>query len=98
MPADLATVTLDDFAPLLEQTFEIATPAGVLPVTLKEARALGMAKRAGGAYSLIFVSAPGPYLQQAIYPVQHSALGTLEIFLVPIGPQHGGNGYEAVFT
>jgi hypothetical protein len=30
--------------------------------------------------------------------VNHPALGAMEIFVVPIGPLDGGNGYETVFT
>ena len=45
-----------------------------------------------------FVAPAGPFLPQAIYPVMHPALGTMEIFLVPVGPLAGGNGYHAVFT
>jgi hypothetical protein len=37
-------------------------------------------------------------LPQGIYPVEHPALGMMEIFLVPVGPTSGGNGYNAVFT
>jgi hypothetical protein len=53
--------------------------------------------RAGGAFSLLFTAPSGPWLPQAIYPVQHPTLGTMEIFLVPVGPESGGNGYQAVF-
>jgi len=47
---------------------------------------------------LTFLSPPGPFLPQAIYPLQHPAFEALDLFLVPIGPKDGGNGYEAVFT
>ena len=42
--------------------------------------------------------AAGTSLPQAIYPLTHPALGMMEIFLVPIGPLAGGNGYQAIFT
>ena len=35
---------------------------------------------------------------QVTYPLAHPELGTLEIFIGPIGPMDGGNGYQAVFT
>jgi hypothetical protein len=28
----------------------------------------------------------------------HPSLGTMEIFLVPVGPVAGGNAYQAIFT
>jgi len=46
----------------------------------------------------MFLSPRGPFLPQAIYPLANPALGTLEIFLVPLGPQGDANSYEAVFT
>jgi hypothetical protein len=54
--------------------------------------------RKGGAFALTFMSPPGPFLQQSTYPLEHPALGTLELFIVPLGPKAGGNSYEAVFT
>jgi hypothetical protein len=37
-------------------------------------------------------------LPQRIYQVDHERLGTLDIFLVPIGPDGQGMCYEAVFN
>ena len=70
----------------------------MVPLRLAKTESVGQAHREGGAFSLLFVAPAGPFLPQAIYPVQHPALGTLEIFLVPVGPVPGGNGYHAVFT
>ena len=39
-----------------------------------------------------------PILPQSIYRVEHETMGTLEIFLVPIGPDAQGMRYEAVFN
>jgi hypothetical protein len=38
------------------------------------------------------------YLIQAIYRVEHAAMGSLDLFLVPLGPDKNGMRYEAVFT
>ena len=54
--------------------------------------------RDGGAFSLTLQSAPGPFLPQATYPIAHPKLGTLEMFIVPLGPKNGGNQYEVIFT
>jgi hypothetical protein len=35
---------------------------------------------------------------QRIYPLDHETLGSLELFLVPIGPDERGLLYEAIFT
>jgi hypothetical protein len=37
-------------------------------------------------------------LPQQIYKVEHDRMGTMEIFLVPIGPDEKGMRYEAVFN
>jgi hypothetical protein len=95
---DLATLKIDDFVAHLDSTFEMQTPAGVVPLKLVKADPAGDSGRAGGAFSLLFAAPKGTSWPQAIYPVKHASLGTLEIFLVPIGPLSGGNGYQAIFT
>gem|GEM_PF-1384685 len=50
------------------------------------------------AYSLLFLGPPQPVLPQRIYSLGHAGMGELKIFLVPIGYQQDGIGYEAVFT
>jgi hypothetical protein len=97
-PADLATLTIGDFTPRLQEAFAMQTAGGVVPLKLVEVLPHGQTKRAGGAFSLLWVTPAGPWLPQATYPVVHEVLGTMEIFLVPIGPMPGGNGYQAVFA
>jgi hypothetical protein len=38
------------------------------------------------------------HYQQAIYTIEQSALGTMQIFLVPVGCNEKGVQYEAVFS
>jgi hypothetical protein len=95
---DLATLRIDDFAPHRDTVFDMQTPAGVVPLKLVKVDPAGDSGRAGGAFSLLFVAPAGPWLAQAIYPLEHPALGRMEIFLVPVGPASGGNGYYATFT
>jgi hypothetical protein len=95
---DIAALRIGDFTPHLDEVFEMKTAGGVVALKLAKVAPAGDSGRAGGAFSLIFVAPKGPWLQQAIYPVQHPALGAMEIFLVPIGPMRDGNGYQAVFT
>jgi hypothetical protein len=98
MPVELAKVTAEDFAARIDDDFLVPTSAGEVPLKLVEVRRLGKAIREGGAFSLTFLSPPGPFLPQAVYPLQHPTLGALDLFLVPLGPKDGGNSYEAVFT
>jgi hypothetical protein len=96
--ADLAALGIGDFTPHLEATFDMQTAGGVVPLKLAKVDPAGDSGRNGGAFSLIFVAPEGPWLPQGMYPVQHPVLGTMEIFLVPVGPASGGNGYQAIFT
>lgn len=98
MPVELATVTAEDFAPRIDDDFLVPTSGGEVSLKLVEVRRLGKAIRDGGAFALTFLSPPGPFLPQAVYPLQHPVLGALDLFLVPLGPKDGGNSYEAVFT
>jgi hypothetical protein len=98
MTTDIAQLTADDFEPRIEDDFRVSTPAGDVSLRLVEVRRLGKAVRPGDAFSLTFLSPPGPFLPQAIYPLLHPAFEALELFLVPLGPKDGGNSYEAVFT
>lgn len=69
--------------------------------SLKLISVSGYGKRQGGnreAYSLLFCGSMQPIFPQGIYRISHAVLGELELFLVPIGPQADGMGYEAVFT
>jgi len=49
-------------------------------------------------FSLVLVGPLRPVLQQAIYSLEHAALGKMEVFLVPIGPDKRGMRYEAAFN
>jgi hypothetical protein len=49
-------------------------------------------------FSAFFRGPRNSILPQRIYQMEHDRLGTLEIFLVPIGPDAQGMGYEAVFN
>jgi hypothetical protein len=96
--ADLAALTIHDFAPHLDAVFHVETPGGAVPLKLVRVEPAGDSGRAGGAFSLVFVAPKGPWLPQATYPVPHPVLGLMEIFLVPVGPMQDGNAYQAIFT
>ena len=96
--ADLAALRIGDFSPHLDAAFDMQAAGGVVPLKLAKIDPAGDSGRAGGAFSLIFVAPKGPWLPQAIYPVQHPTLGVMEMFLVPVGPGLGGNCYQAIFT
>lgn len=49
-------------------------------------------------FSLIFHGPLEPVLPQCIYHLNHESLGSIEIFLVPVGPEGQSMQYEAVFN
>lgn len=98
MSKSVASLTAADFEPLSGETFTLDTGRGELALQLKEVRRRGSAVRDDGAFSLDYRSPPGPFLPQGTYPITHPALGTLDLFIVPLGPKDGGNSYEIIFT
>ena len=72
--------------------------ATTVPLQLVQVRKLGQTQRDGGAFALEFILPAGTVLPQATYPLNHSALGSLAIFLVPISRTQEGVIYEAIFT
>jgi uncharacterized protein DUF6916 len=101
MPASarLATLTVDDFTPCVGQVFRLAHEGRALEFVLLRADQRGTPAPQGGraGFSLEFLGPDAPVLSQQIYRLEHSALGLLEIFLVPLGRKEGGLRYEAVF-
>jgi len=47
---------------------------------------------------LVFRSGQAVILPQRIYRLQHAGLGTIDVFLVPIGRDVQGALYQAVFS
>lgn len=94
-------VTLERFTPLVGQAFRIGTGADGVDAVLVEANSLREAQGAGARshqFSLVWRGPPGAVLPQQIHTVSHPLLGTLDLFLVPIGPDTEGMRYQAVFT
>ena len=49
-------------------------------------------------YALVFRGPADVYLPQQIHPLEHQRLGTMSVFLVPIGRDEHGFEYEAIFN
>jgi hypothetical protein len=91
-----------DFKPQVDHTFSVrldeTTTIDLQLVNVKELGAItGTGTRA--PFSLHFL---GPisqqYLQQHTYAMVNATLGTLDIFIVPLGAEAGRMRYEAIFT
>jgi hypothetical protein len=91
-----------DFRAHLATPFRVLLPSGetldvvLLEVTLHTHLPGDSARRRG--FSLLFRSALPGHVPQGTYRLEHARMGTLELFLVPVGPRDGGMCYEAVFN
>jgi hypothetical protein len=102
----LETLTIDMFAARLGERFrmrvqgEHSLELELIEVTPLRVRSAGGAdsSRAREPFSLVFRGPANLVAPQRIYPVEHDTIGSHELFLVPIGPDHAGMRYEAVFT
>ncbi|HEX6391308.1 MAG TPA: hypothetical protein VFZ89_17730 [Solirubrobacteraceae bacterium] len=75
-----------------------ALDAAGISFVLEEVTTLAARPDGRDPFSLIFRGPSEPVLPQAIYRLEHDALGALEIFIVPLGVDAGGTRYEAIFT
>ena len=95
---DIAQLAAANFEPLINQAFSLELD-GAGPMTLVEVKSKarpGATNRA--PFSLLFSSDDAGTLPQQVYQLHHDALGTLEIFLVPVQQQGGKTLYEAIFN
>ena len=99
----LETFTQSTFLARLGETFCVHddSPAP-LEIQLTDVMSLGSAdgeqleRRA--PFSILFQGPADALLAQRIYTISHEAMGTFELFLVPLGPAANGLRYEAVFA
>jgi hypothetical protein len=91
-----------DFSPCLRTHFYAQQEGGEpIPLELSAVTELGESSVHGGRrpFALLLL---GPvsrhYLPQGTYPMRHEAMGGLDLFIVPIGPETGRMRYEVVFN
>ncbi len=79
-------LTLSDFVEYLDHAFPVTVDTERLSFVLTEATGLKpMGPGSQAPFLLIFRGPPQPLLPQRIYEIEHPRLGTLAIFIVPIG-------------
>jgi hypothetical protein len=96
---DLAKVECAEFAPCVNQDFEIATSEAPLVLKLFEARpreALPGISRE--PFTLTFRGPPPLRLPQGTYKMSNATIGEMEIFLVQIAADETSSTFEAVFN
>jgi hypothetical protein len=93
----LADLTAASFIDRIGDSFMLSLPDAAIPLVLAEVEELGQSQHRR-AFSLRFLGPAQPILPQATYRFEHPGMGTVEMFIVPLGPKDGGMRYEAVFT
>lgn len=102
----LETFTPASFTDKIGAAFTVAL-AGGATLSLELVSVTPLGTRAPGRdglsirtepFSLEFAGPLAPVLSQGICPLSHPVLGTVGIFLVPVGPRQGTMRYEAVFN
>ncbi len=95
----LAELTHKDFTPRLNERFRLHTDSTSHDLRLFEVKPLG-AGRPGGRlpFSLLFRGPQDALFPQMIYRLENEAMGALDLFLVPLGPDEHGMVYEAPFN
>lgn len=99
------TLTPATFTPLVGTNFTITFPDGTIELTLGAAESRGTRAPRPDVpdfrtepFSLVFLGPLTPILPQRTWDLAHAAVGSVAIFLVPIGPKDGRMRYEAVFN
>jgi len=102
---ELQWLTHSLFADRVSQTFEVrGESVAPIPLTLVET---AESSAPGGTgpdgvtrqqFSLVFRGPLESLLPQATHRLEHAELGSMSLFLVPIGPDGEGMRYEAVFA
>ena len=97
----LESLTLGDFFERIGEEFLVAAGETTVDLVLVETTDFARRENPGprrSPFSLIFRGPSAPVLAQKTYALENAALGRLEIFLVPIGPDASGMRYEAIFN
>ncbi len=91
----------ENFAPLLNETFQVGLGESSVEMTLTQATK-GKPQEWEGLrkepFYLLFKCQKPVILPQKIYPFENSTLGKLEIFIVPVARDKDGIVYQAVFN
>jgi hypothetical protein len=82
------------------ETFSVRDSAPPVAMTLATVTTWGRPFRSGARqpFTLLFHGPLEPVLPQAVYHLDHEAVGAVDLFLVPLGPDQEAMRYEAVFA
>ena len=91
-------LTQTDFAQNVKTSFQITDARGsAIDVVLEDVTPRKLSARQE-QFSVYFRGPLDSFLQQGTYRLEHSHIGSMELFLVPVGKNETGYSYEAVFN
>ena len=90
-------ITRESFIPHLNSEFQLERGFDTITLELIEVSEL-RSSRHHESFSLVFRGPGDAFLAQSTYRLCHSALGAVELFLVPIRQDTHGLYYEAVIS
>lgn len=89
----------EDFETLLGQRLAVGLVDALVDCELTQVRRLpAHSLRTTPPFALLLRGPRDQPLGQGIYPLQHPAHGQLDLFIVPVGPDGAGLGYEITFN
>jgi hypothetical protein len=97
----LDKLTVASFSDAVGAQFHVPIGEAIrVDLTLIEAKeSRSVPRRDGSAsFSLIFRGPMRPILPQQVHRLEYPALGALELFMVPIGPDQTGMCYQVIFN
>ena len=94
----LENLTKESFDSHLGSSFRLHAEDSIVEVRLVECRSLSETDRKREPFSIVFRAPMETGLPQNTYRLEHDEMGSLDLFIVPIGPDSEGMRYEAVFT
>jgi hypothetical protein len=94
MALEIQSAVAATFADHLNSTFRLRDPATELELV----EVADGSTRHQVNFSLLFRGPRQPVLPQRIYPVEHDALGSFDLFIVPVHADAQAIRYQAVFN
>lgn len=92
-------VTADTFRPHVREAFVLETSVGEVSLILDEVECKDPSNAGPFHGFSLFFSGPGhAFLPQGNYVLRQATLGTIPMFLVPIGETEKGFRYQAAFS
>ena len=100
---DLKDITVDSFRPYVGHTFQFLDEATGTQVALELAEMEEKRFKAASSdhrepFSLFFRGPEKFYRPQGIHVLEHSEMGRLKVFMVPLQPDEKGSLYQVVFN